>query len=303
MFTSQVFITGQTSYIGSTLAQYLESLPSIQVRYNTAQVEQYAEVDFREVDVIVHTMELTHRNQDEFLASQYQQVNCDFTVEMAKKAKEQGVQQFVFMSSIAIFGCKSHMQRKVVIDEETFPIPTTAYGKSKRAAERQLAQLEDNHFKVAIIRPPIVYGPNCPGSYAQLRKWAKWLPIMPDIENERSMLFIDNLVECITQIITYGDRGYFHPQDSEYHHISNVVQEIRAVHDKQLFRSKFAGTIVRKFLWRFKMINHLFGHLTYAKSFSLYRHNSYQKIECTEAIRRIEEHHKDINSELSKTVF
>ncbi len=74
------------------------------------------------------------------------------------------------------------------IDEKTKENQTTPYAESKLEAERLLSELADETFKIATLRPPIVYGKNCRGNYTRLAGIALKVPIFPKIENNRSMI-------------------------------------------------------------------------------------------------------------------
>ncbi|MFD3081114.1 NAD-dependent epimerase/dehydratase family protein, partial [Streptococcus agalactiae] len=118
----------------------------------------------------------------------YQKVNTELPIELANLAKEAGVDQFIFLSSMSVYG-----NEESLISSATKANPSTCYGKSKLAAEAGLKALQSDHFKILIMRPPMVYGPKATGNYARLSKLSKVTPIFPKIGNQRSMIFIDNL--------------------------------------------------------------------------------------------------------------
>ena len=119
-------------------------------------------------------------------------------MDTARKAKEDGVSQFIFMSSIIVYGNEG---QKGIINQNTKENPADFYGRSKLMAEEGLKVLEDENFKVAVIRPPMIYGKDSKGNYPRLSKMAKKLPFFPYVANQRSMLHIDNLCELIYLII------------------------------------------------------------------------------------------------------
>src|SRR5699024_6867974 len=121
----------------------------------------------------------------------YYQVNRDLTIEVAQKAKHEKVKQFIFMSSIIVYG--DSKAEKVVIDRHTKPNPSNFYGQSKLEAEQRILPLDSKDFKIVIVRPPMIYGKHSKGNYPKLAKAAQKLPLFPNIDNERSMLHIDNL--------------------------------------------------------------------------------------------------------------
>jgi len=159
------------------------------------------------------------------------------------------------------------------------------YGKSKLAAEVELMKLSAENFVVSIIRPPMVYGPSCPGNYELLSKIAKKMPIFPLVQNKRSMIFIDNLTEFIRQVVENHDGGTFHPQDYEYILTSDMVKEIANVHGRKIIMNRSSGSLLMKLFGKKSIVSKVFGDFTYSKKLSEYRDNSYQVIGFKEAIK------------------
>src|SRR5699024_12036773 len=139
------------------------------------------------VACIVYVM----RNQKKEVT--YYEVNRDLTIETAKKVKSEGVKQFIFLSIIIVYG--ENIDNKGIITKDTLPEPSNFYGNSKLQAEKGIEPLDDSDFNVAILRPPMIYGKGSKGNYPKLSKAAQKLPIFPDMDNQRSMLHIDNLSE------------------------------------------------------------------------------------------------------------
>ena len=90
-------------------------------------------------------------------------MNRDLAYETARKAEGEGVGQFIFLSSMSVYGIENG-----VINKDTPLNPNTAYGKSKLEAEELIKKLEDESFIIAILRPPMVYGKDCRGNYPRL---------------------------------------------------------------------------------------------------------------------------------------
>lgn len=126
-----------------------------------------------------HAAGIAHVSSDPKMEEIYYNVNCDLTIETAKKAKADGVKQFIFMSSIIVYGDSNG--KKIVIDENTIPMPSNFYGNSKLQAEKGLKPLGSDNFKVAILRPPMIYGKGSKGNYPKLAKVAQKLPFFPTL--------------------------------------------------------------------------------------------------------------------------
>ena len=152
-------------------------------------------------------------------------MNTELTIETARKAKESNVKQFIFMSSMIVYsGCG-----ETRITRDTNPKAENFYGDSKLQADLRLQELNDDSFKVVIVRPPMIYGKGAKGNYQMLAKLATKLPVFPIVDNKRSMLHIDNLCEFIKLMIDNEESGVFFPQNKEYTNTSDMVQMIATV--------------------------------------------------------------------------
>lgn len=229
-----VLITGAGSYVGMAVEKWLGSDPE---RYSVDTLDmlddEWRTKDFSSYDVVYHVAGIAHADVGKVTEEQknfYYRVNTDLAVEVAEKAKSEGVKQFIFMSSMIVYsGCKEK-----VITSETEPKPLNFYGDSKWQADQKIRQLKDEKFKVVILRPPMIYGKGSKGNYPQLAKLAGTLPIFPEVKNKRSMLHIDNLCEFVKLMIDNEESGVFFPQNGEYTNTSDMVQMIAAVKNHRI---------------------------------------------------------------------
>jgi nucleoside-diphosphate-sugar epimerase len=268
----KILITGKNSYVGKSFKKWLGNYSS---RYIVDSISQrdnsWKKVDFSNYDVIFHVAGIAHVSSDPKMEEMYYKVNRDLTIETAEKAKAEGVKQFIFMSSIIVYGDSVSTRR--VIHKNTVPIPTNFYGNSKLQAEEGIRPLEATNFKVAIIRPPMIYGKGSKGNYPKLSKAAQKSPVFPDIENQRSMLHIDNLCEFLKLMIDNEESGMFFPQNSEYVKTSEMVKLIADVYGKKIRLTKVFNPILKIVGLRLRIINKVFGNLVYEKSMSEYKRN------------------------------
>lgn len=282
----RILITGKNSYVGNSFEKWLDNYPE---KYKVDKIslrnDSWKEQDFSNYDVILHVAGIAHVSKDPKMEDLYYKVNRDLTIEVAKKAKAEGVKQFIFMSSIIVYGDASSDSN--VIDRNTVPKPSNFYGNSKLQAEEGIKPLEDENFKVAIIRPPMIYGKGSKGNYPKLAKAAQILPIFPDIKNERSMLHIDNLSEFIRLMIDNRESGLFFPQNKEYVQTSEMVRLISEVHGNRIKLVKIFNPALRFMSGRVGIIDKVFGNFVYDKKISEYKEkyqirNFRQTIELTE---------------------
>ncbi|GGM32005.1 UDP-glucose 4-epimerase [Paraliobacillus quinghaiensis] len=268
----KILITGKNSYVGKNLERWLGNYPDgYSIDLISLRNDSWKETDFSVYDVVFHVAGIAHVSSDPKMEELYYKVNRDLTIETAKKAKAEGVRQFIFMSSIIVYGDSSSEER--VIDKNTTPTPSNFYGNSKLQAEEGIKSLDSKDFKIAVIRPPMIYGKDSKGNYPKLAKIAQSLPVFPDVDNKRSMLHIDNLSEFIRVIVDHEDSGLFFPQNSEYVRTSEMVKIIAEIHGKRIKLTKIFNPILNLIGFKIGVINKAFGNLVYEKNMSIYKEN------------------------------
>src|SRR5699024_3963649 len=154
------------------------------------------------------------------------------------------------------------------ITKDTIPKPSNFYGNSKLQAEEGIKKLQDEQFNIVIVRPPMIYGSNSRGNYPKLVKLAKITPMFPDIENKRSMIYIDNLSEFLRLIIKNRENGLYFPQNKEYVETSKMVKMISTIYDKKIMLVKILNPFIKPFIIKQGIINKMFGNLYYEKEMS-----------------------------------
>lgn len=271
----KILITGDHSYIGTSFEKHLKQWPE---RYHVDTInmrgEQWREKSFSGYDAVYHVAGIAHSDYGKISAERadlYYRVNTHLAVETAKKAKADGVKQFIFMSSASVYGESAPIGEDKVVYRDTPVSPVNSYGDSKVQAENGIMPLQDEHFKVAVLRPPMIYGKGCKGNYSTLTKLAKKLPIFPYVENQRSMLYIENLVEFVRLVVDNEEQGIFWPQNNEYTNTSEMVKMIAQVHDKHVFMVKGLNWALKLMSHVTGLVNKAFGSLRYDHEMSRYK--------------------------------
>lgn len=232
----KVLITGAESYIGTAFESWIKNhSDSIVTETVDMKDASWREKSFQGYDAVFHVAGIAHADVGRATKEQkalYYQVNTDLAIECARKAKDQGVGQFVFMSSMIVYGSQEY------ITMETVPRPENFYGDSKWKADCGVRKLADENFKVAVLRPPMIYGKGSKGNYPLLAKMAGKLPFFPKVNNRRSALYIGNLCEFVRLVIEGEKDGIFFPQNSELLNTSELVREIARVRGRRIWVSK-----------------------------------------------------------------
>ena len=285
---NRILITGADSFVGSSFQNYLAKWPDkYQVDTLDMRDNSWRDKDFSSYDVIYHVAGIAHADKGKISAKRvglYREVNTELTIETAKKAKKDGVKQFIFMSSAIVYGDSSPIGKEKLITVNTIANPVSFYGDSKLQAEIGLDKLRDDAFKVVIIRSPMIYGRGCKGNFPTLESLADKMRIFPYVENARSMIYIGNLVEFVRLMIENSEDGLFWPQNSEWSNTSEVVKMIAEAKGKKIKLVKGLGWVL-KFLGIFTgLVQKAFGNLTYDLSMSEYKED-YRKYSLEESIR------------------
>lgn len=298
----KILITGAGSYIGESFRAYVDEYYKENFEIETLDMldEKWREKDFSSFDIVYHVAGIAHAdvgNVDEATKEKYYAVNTDLTVEVCKKAKADRVKEFVFMSSMIVYGDSAPYGAKKIVDANTVPKPANFYGDSKLQADVAVRELADEEFKVIVLRPPMIYGKGSKGNYPVLAKLAKKLPVFPDVDNERSMLHIDNLCEFLCQVMLIEhltqDAVVLIPQNAEWTKTSDMVEQIAEVSGKKIKKTKvltpavkIAGMMPGKIGG---LVNKAFGNNCYAYKISVYSGVNYQKNTLKQSIIRTEE--------------
>ena len=281
----RILITGANSYIGTSFENYMKKYDGYSIDTLDMIDGSWREKVFSGYDVVFHVAGIAHADVGKVsddVKKKYYNVNTDLTVEVCKKAKIDGVTQFIFMSSIIVYGSKNE-----VITKNTVPMPDNFYGDSKLQADLKIHELESDDFNVVSVRPPMIYGKNSKGNFPKLIKLAKKVPFFPEYSNNRSMLYVRNLCEFIKIIIDNNENGYFYPQNKEYVNTSKLVKKVSEIYDKKIIFTKIFNPFIRIFKMH-PLVNKVFGSLMYEMEMSDYKNFSYCIYDFDESIRLTE---------------
>ena len=284
----RILITGAGSYVGESVRRYILSTSSdFQIDAVDTMNDAWKQADFTLYDVVYHVAGIAHVNADPKMEALYYKVNRDLTIEVARHAKACGVKQFIFMSSQIVFH-ESQSLKTEMLTAETKENPNGFYGDSKLQAELGIKPLEDENFKVCILRPCMIYGPNAKGNFPRLAKLACKTPIFPCWHNKRSMLYIDNLAEFVKQAVLRELSGTYYPQNRE---LADTVEIIR-------FFAKDAGhriwitKLLNPFVWLgsfvLQPLNKMFATYYYDPEMSKMDFD-YQLVSFEESLKRVAE--------------
>lgn len=284
----KVLITGKDSHIGNKMQTWIEEHnPNgiFTVTQLDVVTDEWKSFDFSTVDVIVHVAAIVHR-PDLKDWTLYKRVNADLPYEIAIRAKNAGVKQFVFFSTMAVYG-RGKTLNDAPITKDTIPQPKSMYGKSKFMAENKLLPLDCDTFKIAIVRPPNVYGENGTLSYVDsFAKMLKILPVIPDAYRniKQSMINIDNLNELIRLLILNSKSGVFMPQDGSAVSSMELMEAVCEAVGKKFRTSVFLGNIVKCFRF-IPLVKKVYGGIAYSDELSKIDGVEYEVVTFKEGIK------------------
>lgn len=277
---SRVLIAGESSYVGTNIRKYLENY-SARYKVNTISLRNpnWKETKFN-CDVVILVAGIAHIKETKENSKLYYEINRDLAYEAAVHAKESEVSQFIFFSSMSVYGRDSGF-----IDESTPVNPKSSYGKSKYQAELLIDALASECFTVSIVRPPLIYGRECRGNYTRISNLMKYLKVFPDYKNHRSMIYIDNLSEFVRLLIDYKSPGVFYPQNEEYVCTADLVKTIAEARNSRVFFTGVFNPLIKRV--NITVLEKMFGDLVYDKKLSSY-YGGYNRIKFKESVIRTE---------------
>ena len=284
----KVLITGAGSYVGESVRRYILSTSSdFQIDAVDTMGDNWKNADYSQYDVVYHVAGIAHVNADPKMEALYYKVNRDLTIEVAKHAKAAGVKQFIFMSSQIVFH-ESQSLKSEVLTADTKENPNGFYGDSKLQAEKGLHELECDAFKVCILRPPMIYGPNSKGNFPRLVKLAQKTPLFPAWHNKRSMLYIDNLAEFVKQAILRELSGTFYPQNRELADTVEIIRYFAKANGHKVWITRLLNPFVWLGSFILQPINKMFATYYYAPEMSKMDFD-YQLVSFEESLKRVAE--------------
>ena len=282
-----ILIIGKNSYIGNHIDEWLS-----RYGHKVAQLdvlsEDWKNYDYSSFDAIVHVAGIVHRPDCKDWEL-YKRVNTDMPVKIATMAKEQGVKQYIYFSTMGVYQANKKLGASVV--DETTPLLSNSssfYGMSKLMAEEALTKLQEEGFSVAFVRPPSVYGKGCKGGYITgFKKIAQMLPVIPRAyENAcQSFIYIDNLSECVRLIVENHLSGVFCPQDDEIPNANRLLEVICKGIGKTYRSSRLLGICLQ--LLRFiPLVKKAYGGIEYSRTLSDIPELDYVVVSFEEGMRR-----------------
>jgi len=206
---TRILITGANSFIGTNFKEYSKFRDSDEVSLIDKRPEA---IDFTGYDVVLHLAAIVHQSE-KISEELYFKVNSDLCLQVAECAKKAGVSQFIFMSTVKVFGDIN--AENLLRNELSECKPDDAYGRSKYDAEQRLKKLNYEKFVVSVIRTPLVYGTGVKANMFKLIKLIDTFPVLPFgmINNKRSFTYVENLIGYIDCIIEKRISGLFIAMD------------------------------------------------------------------------------------------
>ena len=290
----KVMLIGIGGYVGGKFKEYIQkNYPDWQIDAVDSMNRKWADANFSGYDAVYNVSGLAHANARQGSEEQYYAVNGQLPIDVARKAKAEGVKIFIQMSSQIVYGDMSGLGEEKIITKQTIPSESTIYGKSKMMAERGLQKLVDGNFQVAILRPPLIYSEYARDNFPRLVNFAKKMPIFPDLKNKQSMVYVDNLCELVKLIIEANKGGLYFPQQECYIETSKLVKDIADRVGNKMWLTKIFNPTLR-LLSRSKMLGFIhkaFGSIAYDLLMSNHFDGKYRVVSYEESIDRIAKAH------------
>ncbi len=277
----KVLVTGKNGNISTAIADYLSDKKDFYAEQTSLRGEKWKQTDFSSFDVAVHVAGIVPKSGVK--PEDFYEINYKLTEDFALKAKECGIKQFVYISSMAVYGLEPQTSSyKGTVTGETPCNPLSDYGKSKLLAEESLKKIEADGFKVTVIRVPSIYGVGKTEYLDQYKHLAEKFRKIPQAftKNYKSMIYIDNLCELIYLAIENGYCGTICPDDGEI----SAFDICKAISPNKKV-SKIQGLLLT-LLKNNARIKDYYGAVCYSKELTEIFDGKYRVCDFKEAIRK-----------------
>jgi nucleoside-diphosphate-sugar epimerase len=237
----KILITGTNSFVGSNFVLHskYKNVKAISLFENKT-----CEIDFSRYDTVIHLVAIVHQTK-RIPEEEYFRVNKDLCLEVAINAKKAGVKQFIFLSTVKVYGEFIHGSGPW--NEISECRPDDSYGISKYEAEKALRQLEEHDFTVSVVRTPLVYGEGVRANMLSIMKFIRSSYILPfkNINNRRNFTSAENLVSFIDRIIEKKASGIFIAMDEDAISTSELVKMIAENMGKKILLFGFPDFLIK----------------------------------------------------------
>ncbi|MGS2722700.1 UDP-glucose 4-epimerase family protein [Porticoccus sp. GXU_MW_L64] len=214
----KIILTGATGFVGRHILSKLNEYDLLAigrkstglsgVTFYEANID--SETNYLSVlskgDIVIHCAARAHIMSDDASdpLKAYRETNTFGTLNLAMQAAKAGVKRFIFISTIKVNGEYTNPGEQ--FSSGDLCSPADPYAISKHEAEIGLHEIsKESGMEVVIIRSPLVYGPGVGANFlALLRLSHKRVPLpFGCINNKRSMVFVDNLVDLVVTCIDH----------------------------------------------------------------------------------------------------
>ena len=282
----RILVIGKNGYVSRCFQDYMSGF-SDDVNAVSVRDNDWEKTSFAGYDAVFNTIGLAHNDARMGTDDEFMRLNVQLPSELAKKAKEEGVPIFIHMSSMIVYGNSNEIGKFEPITEGTTPVPDNIYGKSKLLGEKELEKLKDEKFNVALIRSTRVYGEKDTDSIQQLTRFAKKMPVFPNIKNSISMIYSDNLCELVRLIVESKQGGIYYPQQEKYICTSELVKDISIAAGHKLFLTKVFNPILYLIRNKAGIVSKVFGNEGYDMNLSNHFDGKYRVVSYEESVDRL----------------
>lgn len=282
----KILVLGKNGYVSRCFQEYMRKFPD-KVDAISVRGDGWKEKSFASYDAVFNTTGLAHNNARMGTDEEFMKLNVQLPVELAKKAKDDGVPVFIHMSSMIVYGNSNIGGKFEPITKDTVPVPDNIYGKSKLLGEKELEKFGDETFNVALIRSSRIYGEKDTDSIQMLTKFAKKMPVFPKVKNSISMIYSDNLCELVRLIAETKQRGIYFPQQEQYICTGDMVKDIAVAAGHKLWSTKLFNPVLLTIGKKVGIVNKVFGNEGYESRLSNHFDGRYRVVSYEESIKRL----------------
>ena len=248
-----------------------QNIDGVEIRnFDLSNISDKSKEIFADIDVVIHTAALVHNRSAN--RKSHQKINFDATIKLVEICKSVGVQYFIFLSTVGVYGVSSSVE-KISLKNKVNPI--SEYAKSKLDVENILLS-NNSPMQVSILRLPLVYGDAAKGNFRLLEKIADTpipLPFL-NIKNKRSMVSVENVAKIIVVMVGNKNKylGLHLLAEKKSFSTEEIIKTIKINKERRLLLFP-VPTLVMKFIMNMlgqkKLYQQLFEDLEFKSSIDL----------------------------------
>ncbi len=243
---TNILLLGGTGFLGKSLLKRLDQKNSLKLMIHDSDFQTNAEKfkgniltkksffnEIRKNEIIINFLGQITANESDFV-----DLNIIGGINLLNSCLEKKIKKIILISTINVYGENLEQPSK-----ENDPLkPKTRYGVVKMITEQMYEYFSKMYgIDIVILRLADIYGPDKKNGFlTQIIKSLNDKTIVPVCYNngkqQRDMLYIDDAIDCILNVINYPNHGFnsFNVSSGKRYSINELISKIEKISKSKL---------------------------------------------------------------------